>query len=180
MMPRRLLQALPLCAVLALLGGCTDDNTEELKQWMADVRKQTKAVVPKLAEPKVFTPFAYSGKTEADPFSASKLSTALAKSQDKKGAGIQPDLDRRKEALEAFPLDTIRMVGTLQKPGQSHALLQVDKSVYQAKVGNHIGQNFGVITRITEAEVDINEIVRDAAGEWTERKAKLELQETKK
>lgn len=76
-----------------------------------------------------------------------------------------------------LPLDTINMVGTLQKPGLSYALLQVDKSVYQVKVGNYVGQNFGIVTRITESEVELKEVVRDAAGEWTERKAKLELQE---
>jgi type IV pilus assembly protein PilP len=163
-----------------LLAGCADGNVQELKQWMEDVKRQTKAVVPKLAEPKVFTPFAYERKSELDPFNPQKLSNALARLQPPKGVGIQPDLARRKEALESFPLDTIRMVGILQKPGQSHALLQVDKSVYQAKVGNHIGQNFGVITRISEAEVEIREIIKDPAGEWTERKAKLELQEAKK
>jgi type IV pilus assembly protein PilP len=72
------------------------------------------------------------------------------------------------------------MVGTLEKPGLSYALLQVDKAVFQAKVGNYVGQNFGMITRITDTEVEVREIVRDAAGEWTERKAKLELQESKK
>lgn len=95
-------------------------------------------------------------------------------------SGLKPDFDRRKEPLENYPLDTIRMVGTLQKPGLNYALLQVDKSVFQAKVGNYIGENFGMITKITESEVELKEIVRDASGEWVERQAKLELQENKK
>jgi type IV pilus assembly protein PilP len=134
-----------------------------------------------LPEPKKFSPFTYGGKGEPDPFSPAKLSIALAKAQDVAGTGkLKPDLERRKEPLENYPLDSIRMVGTLQKPGLSYALLQVDKAVFQVKVGNYIGQNFGKIVRITENEVDLKEIVRDASGEWVERDAKLELQENKK
>jgi type IV pilus assembly protein PilP len=72
------------------------------------------------------------------------------------------------------------MVGTLQKPGLNYALLQVDRSIFHVKVGNYIGQNFGMVTRITDTEVELREIVRDASGEWVERMAKLELQENKK
>ncbi|SNT04643.1 type IV pilus assembly protein PilP [Noviherbaspirillum humi] len=169
-----------LAAPVLVLAGCGDSGNQEVKQWMEDVRKQTRPSVPKLAEPKQFIPFAYSGKNDPDPFSPGKLSAALAKLQANSGNGIKPDLERRKEALESFPLDTIRMVGTLERPGQTFALLQVEKSVYRAKIGNHVGQNFGRITRVTEDEVHIKEIVRDASGEWTERDAKLELQENKK
>ncbi|WP_409482607.1 pilus assembly protein PilP [Noviherbaspirillum sp. ST 5-3] len=153
---------------------------QEVKQWMDDVQRQTPVTVRKLPEPKKFTPFVYTAKNEVDPFSPVKLTTALAKMQANSENGIKPDLDRRKEPLESFPLDSIKMVGTLEKPGLSYALLQVDQAVFQVKVGNYIGQNFGMITKITESEVELKEIVRDAAGEWTERKAKLELQENKK
>lgn len=164
-----------------LLCGCGDASIDEVKQWMSDVRRQTPVSVKRLPEPKKFAPFAYGGKDSPDPFSMAKLSIALAKAQDTAGAGkLKPDLERRKEPLENYPLDSIRMVGTLQKPGLSYALLQVDKAVFQVKVGNHIGQNFGKIFRITENEVELKEIVRDASGEWVERDAKLELQESKK
>jgi type IV pilus assembly protein PilP len=72
------------------------------------------------------------------------------------------------------------MVGTLTKPGLTYALLQTDKSVFQVKVGNYVGQNLGMVTRITDSEVDIKEVIQDASGEWVEREAKLELQETQK
>ncbi len=147
---------------------------------MEDVQRQTPVTVQKLPEPKKFTPFVYSAKNEVDPYSPAKLSIALAKMQANSGNGIKPDLERRKEPLENYPLDSIKMVGTLEKPGLSYALLQVDKAVFQVKAGNHIGQNFGMITKITDTEVELKEIVRDAAGDWTERKAKLELQESKK
>lgn len=164
-----------------LLSGCGDASIDEVRQWMSDVRRQTPVTVQRLPEPKKFTPFTYGGKGLPDPFSPAKLSIALIKAQDTAGAGkLKPDLERRKEPLENYPLDSIRMVGTLQKPGLSYALLQVDKAVFQVKVGNHIGQNFGRIVRISDNEVELKEIVRDASGEWVERDAKLELQESKK
>ncbi|WP_420474798.1 pilus assembly protein PilP [Noviherbaspirillum sp. ST9] len=179
MIPRALKKAVPLLA-LSVLAGCGDGGLQEVKDWMKEVRSQTPVSVPKISEPKKFVPFSYSGKDEFDPYNPAKLSAALAKMQANTGSGLKPDLDRRKEPLESYPLDSIKMVGTLEKPGLSYALLQVDKVVFQAKVGNYIGQNFGMITRITDTEVEIKEIVRDASGEWTERKAKLELQENKK
>jgi len=166
--------------VLSSLAGCGDGGVQEVKEWMDEVRKQTVVAVPKLSEPKKFTPFVYQAKGDVDPYSPVKLSIALAKLKADTGSGLKPDLDRRREPLEAYPLDTIKMVGTLEKPGLSYALLQVEKTVFQAKVGHYIGQNFGMITKITDAEVEVKEIVRDAAGEWTERKATLELQENKK
>lgn len=176
---RRLFGFTPVAAVL-LLSGCGDGGVQEVRQWMEDVRRQTPVSPQKIAEPKKFTPFVYSAKEEIDPFSPAKLASALAKLQTNSSGALKPDLDRRREPLESYPLDTIKMVGTLEKPGLSYALLQVDKAVFQIKVGNYIGQNFGMVTRITESEVEIKEIVRDASGEWVERKAKLELQENKK
>jgi type IV pilus assembly protein PilP len=167
-------------ALLAGVAGCGDGGIQEVKQWMEEVRRETKVSIPKIAEPKKFTPFIYGGKDSVDPFNPVKLEVAFAKLQSKSNNALAPDPDRRREPLESYPLDTITMVGTLQKPGLSYALLQVDKTVFQAKVGNYLGQNFGMITQISETEVDIKEVIQDASGEWVERKAKLELQETKK
>lgn len=164
---------------LGSLAGCSDNGITEVKQWMEETKRQTPVVINKIAEPKTFTPFAYGGKDTIDPYNPEKLAAAMARMQSSTGSGIKPDLERRREPLESFPLDTLVMVGTLQKAGASFALLQSDKSVFQIKTGNYIGQNFGLVTRITEAEVELKEIVQDASGEWVERPAKLELQETK-
>jgi type IV pilus assembly protein PilP len=166
--------------LLSCLSGCGDGGVQEVKQWMAETRQQTKVSIPKLAEPKVFTPFVYNAQNEIDPYSPVKLSAALAKLQSKSTSRFKPDMERRRELLESYPLDSLKMVGTLQKAGLSYALLQADKALLQAKVGNYIGQNFGMITKVGEAEIEIKEIVQDASGEWVERKAKLELQENKK
>lgn len=166
--------------LLSGLGGCGDSGVPEVRQWMEDAKRNTKVTIQKLSEPKKFTPFPYTAKNEVDPYNPIKLTVALAKLQAKSKSGLKPDVDRRREALEAYPLDTIKMVGTLQKPGLNQVLLQVDKTVFQAKVGNYVGPNFGMITKVTETGIELKEIVQDASGEWTERKATLELQEIKK
>ncbi|MDO9421630.1 MAG: pilus assembly protein PilP [Herminiimonas sp.] len=165
--------------LLVSLFGCGDGGIQDVSQWMKEVRQQTKVSIKPLSEPKKFTPFAYDAKGREDPYSPNKLAVALAKSKKNNGS-IQPNLDRRREALESYPLDNLRMVGTLVRPGLTFALLQANNSVFQVKVGNYIGQNLGMVTKITDTEVELKEIVQDASGEWVEREAKLELQETQK
>jgi len=179
-MHNRLLVRLGLASAVAILAGCSDGGTEELQQWMTEVQRQTPVSVQKISEPKVFTPFIYGGHTELDPYDPAKMDAAFAQQEAVAKTGIKPDFERRREPLESFPLDTIKMVGTLERPGLKYALLQVDQTVFQVKVGNHVGQNFGRVTNVTDSGVEIREIVRDASGEWTEREAKLELQESDK
>lgn len=171
-------RAAPILLAVSLFG-CGDSGTDDVSQWMKEVRQQTRVSIKPLSEPKKFTPFSYDAKNREDPYSPNKLASALAKAR-KDGGSIRPDLDRRREALEAYPLDTMVMVGTLAKPGLTYALLQVDKAIYQVKLGNYIGQNLGMVTKITENEVMLKEVVQDAAGDWVEREAKLELQESQK
>ncbi len=170
---------LPATLLLGL-GGCGDGGIQEVREWMQETKQQTKVAIPKLAEPKKFTPFLYSAKDSVDPYNPSKLAIAFARLKPPSKNSLKPDLERRREPLEAYPLDSLKMVGTLQKPGLSYVLLQIDKAIFQAKVGNYIGQNNGMITSISDAAVELTEIVQDATGDWVERKAKLELQETKK
>jgi len=174
------LWATPIIILLFGLTGCSDGGIQEVQQWMNEVKSQAKVSIPKLSEPKKFTPFIYEAQNVVDPFNLDKLTIALAKAKGNSNSTFKPDLERRREPLESYPLDALKMVGTLQKASLSYAILQVDKTIFQAKVGNYVGQNLGMITKITETEVDIKEIVQDAAGDWVERKAKLELQESKK
>ncbi len=163
----------------AVLAGCSNSN-DELRQWMADTRREMKPVTATLAEPKTFEPFLYRDQDAIDPFDPSKVTNALKALSAKSQSGNAPDLSRRREPLEAYPLDTLTMVGTLQRPNLRYALIRADGVVYQAKVGNYVGQNFGIITRIDESEVAIKEVVQDAAGEWVERATTLQLQENKR
>ncbi len=180
MMLSQMMRYTLLIVVISGIAGCSESSVQEIKQWMEDAKKDVKVAVPKLSEPKTFIPYIYSGKDAIDPYDPNKLLIVLARLKDKSSSALKPDQDRRKEPLEAYPLDAMKMVGTLEKPGLQYALLQIDKLVFQAKVGNYVGQNFGMITGIGEASVDIKEIVQDASGDWVERKAKLELQESKK
>jgi len=174
-----ILRSAPLLFVAAL-AGCGDSGVGEVKQWMEEVKRQTPVSIQKIPEPKTFVPFAYGGRDEVDPYNPAKLQTAFDKLNATAKSGLQPDINRRREPLENFPLDNLVMVGTLERPGLTYALLRVDRTVFQVKVGNYVGQNHGLVTRITDSDVEVREIVRDAAGEWTERKAKLELQESQR
>jgi type IV pilus assembly protein PilP len=170
------------CAFAAVLGltACGESSVQEVKVWMKETQQNTKPRVQPLSEPKKFTPFDYTGKAEIDPFNPNKLLVVLAKLQAKNSNGLKKDDTRRKEVLEGFPLDSIKMVGVIQQKGLTIALVQVDKSVFQVKIGNYLGQNDGIITNVTETQIDLKELVEDATGELTERNATLELQESKK
>ncbi|HEU4851305.1 MAG TPA: pilus assembly protein PilP [Telluria sp.] len=164
-----------LCAA-ALLAGCSDGDVAEVRAWMEQTRAQTRVSVPPLSEPKTFIPFAYAHSDVVDPFSQDKLLVELARAG---GGGNRPDTDRPKEPLEYFPLDTVRMVGAIRKGGVNYGLLQIDRQVYQVRVGQRVGQNYGVVTAVSDVAVDIRETVQDATGDWVERMTKLELLEGK-
>lgn len=163
-------------AMLMLLAACGDSDVQEVRQWMAETKAQTKVSVPPLSEPKTFVPFAYAEKDAIDPFDPNKLLGELARAA-KASDAFKPDMNRRKEPLENYPLDTIKMVGTIQKGGVTYALLQIDRAVYRVSAGQYLGQNYGKVTRVSEEAVEVNETVQDATGDWVERKANLELQE---
>jgi type IV pilus assembly protein PilP len=122
---------------------------------------------------KPFEPFAYEGFDLPDPFKPRKLSAP----KEGAGGGVAPDLNRRKEPLEAFPLEQLKMVGTLSQNKETYALVRADKTLYRVKKGNYMGQNFGLITDVTESEIKLKEIVQDSAGDWAERQSVLPLLE---
>ncbi|KQX94954.1 pilus assembly protein PilP [Variovorax sp. Root473] len=173
-----------LWLVLATLGlsACGDSDQEDLQRWMVEERAQVKPSVPPISEPKKFTPQAYTEASSFEPFNMLKLTQALRRESNQPSTSelIAPELARRKEALEAFPLDTMAMVGSMNRNGQPVALVRVDKLLYKVRVGEYLGLNYGRITRINETEVALREIVQDAAGEWIERVATLQLQESAK
>jgi type IV pilus assembly protein PilP len=163
-------------AAAALLSACGAEH-EELVQWMEQQKREVKPSVTPLAPPKKFNPQPYASLQAVDPFSAQKLSVALKQEARQPNSLLAAELNRRREPLEAFPLDSMSMVGSVNKQGRPFGLLRVDNLLYQVKVGDYLGQNYGRITRIGETEISLREIVQDAAGEWTERPATLQLQE---
>jgi type IV pilus assembly protein PilP len=166
-----------------LITACGQSGQEEIQEWMNQQRAVTKPKVDPIPEPKKFTPQAYTQEGVTDPFSNLKLTQALKRESAQStsnAALVAPELARRKEPLEAFPLDTMKMVGTLSKEGKPVALLKVDNLLYQVRPGNYLGLNYGKIVKVDETELVLREIVQDAAGEWIERKATLQLQERSK
>lgn len=166
-------------AASALLAGCGAEQ-EELQDWMERQRREVKPNVSPLSPPKKFEAQPYTSLQAVDPFSNQKLSVALKVEARQPNSMLGAELSRRKEPLEAYPLDSMSMVGSVAKQARPFALLRVDNLLYQVKPGDHIGQNYGRITKITETQIELREIVQDAAGEWIERTSTLQLQEKAK
>jgi type IV pilus assembly protein PilP len=160
----------------SLLAGCEAEQ-EELGAWMAQQRETVKPNVEPLTPPKKFDPQPYLSAQANEPFGAQKLIVVLRQEARQPSSVLATEMNRRREPLEAFPLDAMNMVGSVQRSGRRLALLKVDNLLYQVKVGDHIGQNYGRITMIDETQVVLREIVQDAVGEWIERPASLQLQE---
>ncbi|RTL32995.1 MAG: pilus assembly protein PilP [Burkholderiales bacterium] len=171
------MKRLVLCSLGALLlSGCGGD-IDELKQWMDQQRKEVKPTVQPLLPPKKFLPQPYESTAGVDPFSPQKLSVAIKQEAAQPNSLLTAEISRRKEPLEAFPLDSMAMVGSMTRDGKRYALLRVDNLYYNVKPGEYLGQNFGRITKISETDITLREVVQDAAGEWIERTSTLQLQE---
>jgi len=162
--------------VVSSMAACTGEQ-DELAQWMEQQKREVKPSVLPLSPPKKFDPQPYSALSGVDPFSQQKLTVALKQEARQPNSMLAAEINRRKEPLEAYPLDSMGMVGSVSKLGQPYALLRVENLLYQVKVGDYVGQNYGKITKITETEISLREIVQDAAGEWIERPGSLQLQE---
>ncbi len=162
---------------LALLGGCAAD-LDELQQWMEQERKSARATITPLVPPKKFLPQPYEAQAGVDPFSTQKLSVAIKQEAAQPSSLLAAEMNRRREPLEAYPLDSMSMVGSLTRQSRRYALLRVDNLLHQVKGGDYLGQNFGRVMQISETEITLREVVQDAAGEWIERTSTLQLQET--
>lgn len=162
--------------LLSALSGCGDDGMDDLREFIATAHAGKTPKVEPLPEIKTQEPFAYAAVKLSDPFA-----TANLRSQDAKagaGKGPRPDMNRRREALEDYPLDALKMVGTLSRGRQAWAVIQApDGTVHRAGVGAHLGQNFGTITRITEEKINLIELVQGNLGDWVEREASVALAE---
>jgi type IV pilus assembly protein PilP len=161
----------------AVLGAACAGSTDELTEWMEQQKKEVKPNVTPLTPPKRFDPQSYLAVNAVPPFSNQKLAVAVRQDAREPNPLLAAEMARRREPLESYPLDSMSMVGSLNKFGRGYALLKVDNLLYQVKVGDHIGQNYGRIVKISESEVGLREVVQDAAGEWIERSTALQLQE---
>ncbi|MFT3847982.1 MAG: pilus assembly protein PilP [Propionivibrio sp.] len=156
-----------------LLLACSSSEHEDLRQWMAETSKGIKGKIPELPKVKPYEAVPYDVGNLLDPFKPGKIGPEQKKSS---GGGLQPDLDRPREPLEAYPLESLKYVGVMTRKGSSFAIVLADGALYQVRSGNYMGQNFGIITQVSEADVKLKELVQDPAGDWTERESVLMLQ----
>ena len=171
------MRALPAAMVLGLLlTACGGEEFSDLKAELKDKTKDMRGKVDPLPIVKPYEPVPYKVFEQPDPFSSAKIEL-VTRSAGSGGSGLKPDFNRPKEPLEAYPLESLKMVGVLQQRKANFALVKADTGLFRVKVGNYVGQNFGLITTITDSQVQVRELIQDAAGDWTERQSTLQLQE---
>ncbi len=154
-----------------LLAACSEEF-QDIKDFIKESDKGLRGRVDPLPEVKPYEPFIYNAFDLPDPFKPRKIETVKGPGASK----LQPDLNRRKEALEAYPLENLRMVGTLERSKIIYALIKSpDNNLYRVKTGNYMGQNFGLITDVTESSLKLKELIQDGAGDWAERESDLQL-----
>lgn len=169
-----LLQYVFVFVFVSLLAGCSNGEGDDLDKFMRDAAKDMRIKIKPIPEVKPYLALQYnSDGTLSDPFRARKASN-------NKSSGLQPNLNRPKEPMEAYPLESIKYVGLISRNKLTYALLQTpDSGVQQVKIGNYVGQNFGIVTQITDTEITLREIVQDdLSGDWVERVSTLVLQES--
>jgi type IV pilus assembly protein PilP len=168
------LMAVPLLALL--LTACSNNGVNDLRQFVENA-KQKKGRVEPLPQFKPVESYNYQASQLRDPFGAGAVGIRLA-GQDKGGSGVNPDVNRHKEALESYPLDALKMMGTFEFKDAKWGLIKApDGIVYRIKPGNHLGQNYGKVQAIQDKKITLVEIVPDGLGGWLERDAYLAINE---
>jgi len=162
-----------LVVATILLAGCGGEEFQDLRDFVKNSGADMRGKIPPPPSVKLYEPFAYNNDTEvSDPFKPRKPESSATH---KRGEN-EPDLYRPKEALEEFPLEGLKMVGYVYKGKASHAVVRApDGKLYQVKVGNYVGMNFGFIQKITDTQILIKEVVQDSTGDWSDRDSSLQL-----
>jgi len=161
-----------LLLTVALLAGCGGESHKDLQDWMKDQGKGVRGKLDPLPQIKPYEPFVYNDFDLPDPFKPRKIEPVKGDSAGK----LAPDLNRRREPLEAFPIESLAMVGTLEKGKTLYGLVKTpERDLYQVRAGQHMGQNYGVIVGINETEIKLKELMQDGAGDWSERSSTLNL-----
>jgi len=168
---------LAIITAVLFLAACSGDEHADLKEELKNLTKDLRGRIDPLPVVKPYEPVPYRAFELPDPFGSAKIELAIASASKSKGGANAPDTVRPKEPLEAYPLESLKMVGTLSQKGVTYALVRADTSVYRVRAGNYLGQNFGVITGITDNQINLKELVQDTSGDWTERKIALQIVE---
>lgn len=165
----------------ALLAACGDGDHENIRQWMADNSKNLRGGIAKLPEIKPYEAVSYEVEALPNPFSPEKVENEVRSQKAASNSILQPDFEAREirnSILEKFPLESLRMIGVFNINHQPMAVVQVEDKIKQVKTGDYVGQDFGKVTKINDTSIDIQEMIQDPAGDWSERKSSLYLQST--
>ena len=163
---------LMICSLL----GCTSQQFDDLEEYTAVIKAREAKPIEPLPFIEAYESFVYDGEALRDPFDS--ITEIFVVAEIEEGTGPGPDLERVKEELEAYPLDTLRMVGILAKGPDLWALIKAsDGVIHRVQEGNYLGQNFGKISQVTKEEIKIDEFVSMNTGRWRERQASLVLAE---
>jgi type IV pilus assembly protein PilP len=165
------LRILTAMALVLALSGCQRDMSD-LQNYIAQVKAKKSTHIPPIPQMKPYQAFAYVTEDRRDPFQPS------APNRNASSTALRPDMNRNKEPLEEFPLDSLGMAGVIDFKSKLYAMVKApDGVVHRVTVGDHLGQNYGTITKITATEIDMTEIIPDGFGGWVERPASLALAE---
>ena len=163
---------IPIVALVALSLAACSAPEEDIQAWMTQQESGMVGRVKPLPEIIPTEVAEFTGYDYPDPFrhaSQDILPRSVA-------GEFRPDLTRRREPLEAYALETLAFVGTLQRSDETLALVKADNSLYQVRSGNYMGQDFGMVTEISDTEMVLKELVEDLNGEWGERVTTLNMQ----
>ena len=169
-------KALAIAFSCLAFTGCSGEQHSDLRQFVKDSDNLPRGRIPPLPEVQPYEPFTYNAYDLVDPFKPRQIQPPKPSAV---AGGIRPpDPNRRKEPLESYPLENLKMVGTLQQKKEIYALVRTpDNRLFRVRPGNFLGQNFGRITDISESAIKLKELVQDSGGEWKEEDRALQMQE---
>ena len=171
-----ILRIVVLGAMLIVLSACSQPELHDLEQFIDETRSNQRGRVEPLPQFKPFETFQYSAVELRDPFQPWQSEADDESNRNSNALGPKPDFDRRKELLEKYPLDSLKMVGTLSKDGNNWAIIRApDSMIYRVQEGNYLGENHGKIIQLAEESLALKELVPDGLGGWIEREAAITL-----
>lgn len=156
---------------LLVLSGCGSQEND-VRQELDQMTKDVKGRIPPLPVVRPYEPFTYLATGVMDPFSPMKISAKFRNS-----GGPQPNMNRKREFLESFPLDTIKMVGAVKMDGVKNGVVMIDGMTYKVRVGSHMGQNMGQVVAVNDGSIVLKELLPEGDG-WVEKVTEVTLQGT--
>ena len=164
-------------SMTTLLAGCGREM-RDLEDFVEEVKSREPPGIAPIPEVKPYQIYKYQASDQRDPFDATIFQAKIVEKIRKPNSSVSPDPNRTPEFLENFPLDTLRMVGTMEQRGSLWALIQTpEKTIQRISTGNYLGQNNGKVTEVSDAGLKIEEIIPDGFGGWRKRDGSIALSE---